>query len=78
MHIEFPDDSLSFNAGFELGMIYVRLQLERAPVEITIHCVNHEALESLALATGFRPVWGKVSPTPHGMDVVDVTMERSH
>lgn len=78
LDIEFPDDSISFFAGFEMGVLYMRLRSEGSPILATIHTVNREACDAMALATGYHPVWGMERPAPHGLGLVDVELERTH
>lgn len=82
LDVEFPDDSHSFFAGFEMGVMWMRLHLEPAPVHATVHAINREALHQMGLATGFRAVWGEETPATLGCplptDLVDVTMMRAH
>ncbi len=76
--VEWPDESVSFFAGFEMGVMYFRLHTETGPIEATIHIVNMDAMAHLALATGHHPTFGTIHPQQHGLDLVDVSLVRRH
>lgn len=76
--IEYPDDSLSFLAGVEIGVMYARAHTEHSPVIATIHTINRDALQSLCIAIGWTPTFGKTTTSRGCLDLIDVTMVRQH